>query len=697
MGTGNKRGTGSPSGSVPGAARNLDKNLLGGAIFGCKNNTIGECLSKQLFGLPSSHFHFVRNIEPGMPLFLFNYSAREMHGIYEAATPGEMNIDPYAWTNNGKEKTAFPAQVRIYIRAQCQPITENQFMKVIGDNYFKPENKPPLFWFELDRAQTEGLIALFLASDLSRNALIGPAASSGANPLKTSPATKCNLLTNFDGVHSRTVEPKRVDEFPPVNHKDKCMKHDGMGTIRAATTSGMEYLEPSSYRDNRIEGNMGFGQSGYTIHREKESQAFSEQQFRGESLETGQVRGQMIGTPPVGPNCSTMLHNTFIDYHIPYIPRDVNEQSMLPWDSSVSAEKTNTTKSDLNNGNTELVQIVKELKERAAALEKKQFESEHEIQRLRNVVTGSGEEIQQLKCCVKELESKIMRSVRPGNNVIYLIGGFNGKSWLAALDSFSPSMDILMPLKPMGAARSYASAAALNDNFYVFGGGDGSSWFNTVECYSQRNDNWTLCPSLIRPKGSLAGAALNGKIFALGGGNGSDCFSDVEMFDPALGRWIYNQSMLQKRFAPAAVELHDVLYATGGFDGQHYLQTAERWDPRVGYWSKIPNMKSRRGCHSMANFNDKLYVMGGFDGEKMVSSVEIFDPRNVSWMEGEPLNLTRGYSAAAVLGGSLFIIGGVNDSNAIVETMECYGEGGGWTICPHKSIGKRCFFSAIVP
>lgn len=695
MGTGKKRGAHSQSGNGHGAARNLSKDNLGGAIFGCKDNTMGECLSKQLFGLPSSHFQFVRNIEPGMPLFLFNYTGRTMHGIYEAATPGEMNIDPYAWTNNGNEKTAFPAQVRIHIRAQCQPITENQFEKVIGDNYYR-QQKPRLFWFELDRAQTEGLIALFLASDLSRNAMIEPAASSDANLLKTLAATKCNLLTNFDSVHSGIVEPMRVDEFPPVNPKDKCMKHDRMGTTRATTTCEMEYIEPSSYRDNRIEGNLGFGPAGFIIRGEGESRAFLEQQFRSESLETGQVRGQMIETPPVGPNCSTMLHNTYMDYHIPYIPRDINEQSMFPWNSSVSAEKINGINSNLDNGNTELVQIVKELKERAAALEKKQFESELEIQRLRNVVKDSGEEIHQLKGCVTELESKIMRSVRP-ENVIYLIGGFNGKSWLSALDSFSPSMDILMPLKPMGAARSYASAAALNGNFYVFGGGNGSSWFNTVECYSQRNDNWTLCPPLIRPKGSLAGATLNGKIFALGGGNGTDCFSDVEMFDPALGRWIYNQSMLQKRFAPAAVELHDVLYATGGFDGQDYLQTAERWDPRVGYWTKVANMKSRRGCHSMATFNDKLYAMGGFDGENMVSSMEIFDPRNELWMEGEPLNLTRGYSAAAVLGGSLFVIGGVDDSNDIVEKIECYGEGSGWTICPHTSIGKRCFFSAIVP
>lgn len=42
-------------------ARNLRKSHLGGVIFGCKNSTMKECLSNQLFGqlshLPLLHVH----------------------------------------------------------------------------------------------------------------------------------------------------------------------------------------------------------------------------------------------------------------------------------------------------------------------------------------------------------------------------------------------------------------------------------------------------------------------------------------------------------------------------------------------------------------------------------------------------------------------------------------------------------------
>lgn len=51
------------------------------------------------------------NIDPGLPLFLFNYSDRKLHGIFEAASSGQMNINTYGWTADGAERTPYPAQV----------------------------------------------------------------------------------------------------------------------------------------------------------------------------------------------------------------------------------------------------------------------------------------------------------------------------------------------------------------------------------------------------------------------------------------------------------------------------------------------------------------------------------------------------------------------------------------------------------
>ncbi|GJX99324.1 development/cell death domain-containing protein [Tanacetum coccineum] len=106
-------------------ARDLGKVQLGGVIFGTTNATINECLSKQLFGLPGPHFVYVKKIEPGLPLFLYNYSDKTLHGIFEAASLGQMNIDPYAWTLEGSQRTPYPAQVQIRVKLHCKALTEN--------------------------------------------------------------------------------------------------------------------------------------------------------------------------------------------------------------------------------------------------------------------------------------------------------------------------------------------------------------------------------------------------------------------------------------------------------------------------------------------------------------------------------------------------------------------------------------------
>lgn len=66
-------------------------------------------------GLPVEHFLYVKNVHPGLPLFLFNYNDRKIHGIFEAVSSGQMHINPYAWTSNGYEKTRYPAQVLYHV------------------------------------------------------------------------------------------------------------------------------------------------------------------------------------------------------------------------------------------------------------------------------------------------------------------------------------------------------------------------------------------------------------------------------------------------------------------------------------------------------------------------------------------------------------------------------------------------------
>ncbi|MFS8012929.1 putative development/cell death domain-containing protein [Helianthus anomalus] len=146
-------------------ARNLRKTDLGAVIFGATHHTINECLSRHLFGLPEGHYSYIKNIKQGLVLFLFNYSDRKLHGIFEAAGPGQLNIDQYAWVTNEENTgyTRYPAQVKICIRKLCHPLSEEQFQHIISHNYYESKH----FHFELDRDQTGKLVSLFTSSPMN--------------------------------------------------------------------------------------------------------------------------------------------------------------------------------------------------------------------------------------------------------------------------------------------------------------------------------------------------------------------------------------------------------------------------------------------------------------------------------------------------------------------------------------------------
>ena len=100
---------------------------------------------------------YVEYIEPGCPIFLFNYTDKKLHGIFEATTCGQLNINPHGWTGGTVAKTRYPAQVRVAWYARCTPLPEAVFKPVIAANYYADRR----FLFELDAAQATQLCALF--------------------------------------------------------------------------------------------------------------------------------------------------------------------------------------------------------------------------------------------------------------------------------------------------------------------------------------------------------------------------------------------------------------------------------------------------------------------------------------------------------------------------------------------------------
>lgn len=133
---------------------------LAGVIFMCNKRTMKECFYHSLFGLPYNMWHLVRQVVPGTILFLFEYEARKMWGIYEASSYGKLNIErsPYS-------KGSFPAQVRFKEVECCSPLEEDEFKDAIRENYFSDFK----FQFDLSHDQVYKLCKAFLWKSATQN------------------------------------------------------------------------------------------------------------------------------------------------------------------------------------------------------------------------------------------------------------------------------------------------------------------------------------------------------------------------------------------------------------------------------------------------------------------------------------------------------------------------------------------------
>ncbi|XP_051143472.1 uncharacterized protein LOC127259897 [Andrographis paniculata] len=748
-------------------SRNLSKNELGGVIFGCKNYTYDECVENKIFGLPAPHISYVRNVTPGLALFLFNYSSRKLHGIFEAASHGQLNINPFAWiTNEGTETTPFPAQVRISFQRQCRPLYEEEFKPIIARNYYTDR----LFCFELDKTQTTKLIQLFISSSVPEPKPQQPKTVKMTNVAAAKKNNKFGILSSHETEDdTEELDPPEssgwpdlkqtayssasgnIDvkwEYPSSGHDTNWYLPEPLGLVIAKTDSSLQESWDELGKHERKD-------SLVAAHSSASGNIDVEWQYPSSGQDTNwllpEPSGVVIGKADSSlqeswqdlekheskdPCVEVHTQDSWSDYtnmpqseSLPYLGVEagvsIDTESELV---KVDTDALNCNKEDVISDNTSepmeknedlpKIDTIATSSEVEADLKSSTHESiiiklMHEVEELKVTQLQQKQKIEFLEQAYKGLctgtipthasdhmDIKNSKSASlPSDDNVFIVGGYDGCSWLPELSSYSPSLDHIIQLCPMTFTRTYNGIAQLNGELYVFGGtGTGThnkEWFDTVELYKPTYNQWFQRPSLNKPKGSLAGASLGEKIYAIGGGSGSECYSEVEVFDINNDRWIFTEPMLEKRFAPAATTINGAIYVAGGYDGRVYLRSVERFDPREKAWTAVASMNSKRGCHSLVTFNEKIYAMGGHNGTEMVSTTEVFDPRTGSWAMDEPMHFARGYFGSFVHGGKIYVLGGVMDK-VILNRVECYEEGLGWRNAGLAGAGRRCFFSAIV-
>lgn len=252
-----------------------------------------------------------------------------------------------------------------------QPLTEDQFKKVLADNYYTNQH----FWFELDHAQARGLIALFKSSSYPINTRLTPAVSNKTMFLIPSPATTGNTTGNMERTYAKVCELKKglessVDmvvenKFTSLGWDDGDLEPGSSSKTSSGALDDTENKEPELFSvwEEWAEKNEVANGSGASTYLDGGNPILQEQQSGNEKLapdmEMVLLKLKGLSADRLHLNSSTSECNA--DSAIPYGPVPIeghenNEQ--ITEDHPILDEKEDTAiETNLVQRNAEVVML----------------------------------------------------------------------------------------------------------------------------------------------------------------------------------------------------------------------------------------------------------------------------------------------------------------------------------------------------
>ncbi|XP_003723896.2 kelch domain-containing protein 8A [Strongylocentrotus purpuratus] len=170
-------------------------------------------------------------------------------------------------------------------------------------------------------------------------------------------------------------------------------------------------------------------------------------------------------------------------------------------------------------------------------------------------------------------------------DVIYVLGGRNGKYPVMCLEVLDLKQSRWTKLKPLTKPRVFCSYIMTDEKFYCIGGlqADGKDFHDETEEYDVENDEWTDLDSMPHVRGDFCAGMVAGKIVVVGG-------------------------MSRKALPLTEAE---------------FLDDDKTWKP-------IADCPVSRGSGTSTVFQDKLVIIGGFTPEGVSSAVELLSVGSTS-------------------------------------------------------------------
>ncbi|KAK9845712.1 hypothetical protein WJX81_000252 [Elliptochloris bilobata] len=668
--------------------RNLGDEL-GGCIFGCTKETYEECVTELVFGLPKAHWCYVSWIAAGIPIFLFSYSDRKLHGIFRSVTDGALNINPRGWCCGGQTRTQYPAQVQVEWYRKCEPLVPAEYQPIIRNCYYEYEGgrkdaanggmdagaAPEPSGMSADDFPALGGPAKGTAWS---KPLIRPNSSSsaaskaaaGAGALTSAAAGSAPAKGNGKAAVRNAKKAHAAPGGAAAAPEQRGAAGTGAAAASAATRPTAVAAKPAAGPADDVEA------PGTPTTQRGEAKAGGAAAWGAEEARAGTQSASTAGSNASG-------EEFFCDPGALEVAGAGPVPSAEEVTSSLTAAHAAVANVDVEAADalwhalTDMVALLDRARaERlsiARVINRLQTENaamKAEVIALRRDTAAIGRVAGVAVSPVSSLTA-VNGPTAPGQEM-WLLGGNNG-AWMNTMEVWAPKRKLAVAYAAtMPNARGYGGAAAIGREIYTVGGGNGINWYRSAHKYQVDTKEWFEMAPMGSIRGSPAAVALNGKLFVMGGGEVGVHLASTEVLEPELNAWLAGPTLSCKRFATAAAALNGAIYIAGGYDGSQYLTSAEMLDPRVGKWKRMADMKIKRGSQAMTAVNGQILAVGGWDSSAFLNSVEAFDPRKGVWREVASMAAGRAYGAAAALDGVVYAIGGMRgqEHNELVERYD---------------------------
>ena len=217
------------------------------------------------------------------------------------------------------------------------------------------------------------------------------------------------------------------------------------------------------------------------------------------------------------------------------------------------------------------------------------------------------------------------------DNVLYIIGGGSDAGGVLSYSNlvwaYSPKTKTWSAKTAMPTARGSAAVAVENNIIYVIGGWNGSA-MSTVESNNPASDTWTEdTPLLVSKVASSAGLIGTTIVAAAGLVNPNPTGTgDNEGYNVSFDMWTFLQADPTARGEACAGVIGTQMYVAGGYSNGPAVALTESFNLSRNFWETLASMPQATSWGGSAVYGGKLYCFGSTDGYSGPLLLQIYQP-----------------------------------------------------------------------